>query len=92
MTEDPTSPVDVSPPRFGERPAEMPALTPAEQETVRKLVRAVRGSGRGDRQWLGGGRRPARCYLSCWASSTRTINLLKRVKSQGSPQRLALSA
>jgi transposase-like protein len=45
MTENATTLVDVSPPRSGESPEELPALTPAEQETVRELVRQGRASG-----------------------------------------------
>jgi putative transposase len=45
MTEDATTLVGVSPPRSGEPPEELPALTPAEQETVRELVRQARASG-----------------------------------------------
>jgi putative transposase len=45
MTEDATTLVDVSPPRSGEPPEELPALTPAEEETVRELVRQARASG-----------------------------------------------
>ena len=45
MTENATTLVDVSPPRSGEPQEELPALTPAEQETVRELVRQARASG-----------------------------------------------
>ena len=45
MTENATTLVDVSPPRSGEPQEELPALTPAEQETVRELVRQARTSG-----------------------------------------------
>jgi hypothetical protein len=37
--------VDVSPPRSGEPPEELPPLTAAEQETVRERVRQARASG-----------------------------------------------
>jgi transposase-like protein len=45
MTEKTVTLVDVSPPRSGEPPEELPPLTPAEQETVRELVRQARASG-----------------------------------------------
>ena len=45
MTENAITLVDVSPPRSGELPEEPSALTPAEQETVRELVRQARASG-----------------------------------------------
>jgi transposase-like protein len=44
MTENTMTLVDVSPPRSGEPPEEIP-LTAAEQETVRELVRQARASG-----------------------------------------------
>jgi len=39
MTENTMTLVDVSPPGSGEPPEELPPLTPAEQDTVRELVR-----------------------------------------------------
>ena len=45
MTENTVTLVDVSPPRSGEPPEELPPLTAAEQETVRELVRQARASG-----------------------------------------------
>jgi len=45
MTENTVTLVDVSPPRSGEPPEELPPLTPAEQDTVRELVRQARASG-----------------------------------------------
>ena len=45
MTENTMTLVDVSPPGSGEPPEEMPPLTPAEQDTVRELVRQARASG-----------------------------------------------
>ena len=45
MTENTMTLVDVSPPGSGEPPEELPPLTPAEQDTVRELVRQARASG-----------------------------------------------
>ena len=45
MTENTRTLVDVSPPGSGEPPEALPPLTPAEQDTVRELVRQARASG-----------------------------------------------
>ena len=45
MTENTMTLVDVSPPGSGEPPEALPPLTPAEQDTVRELVRQARASG-----------------------------------------------
>ncbi|STX03462.1 IS256 family transposase [Kocuria rosea] len=45
MSENIETLVDVSPPQPGEQPEETPELSPAEQDTVRELVRAARASG-----------------------------------------------
>jgi len=45
MTENTRTLVDVSPPGSDEPPEALPPLTPAEQDTVRELVRQARASG-----------------------------------------------
>jgi hypothetical protein len=45
MSENIETLVDVSPPQPGEQPEDAPELSPADQDTVRELVRQARANG-----------------------------------------------